>query len=283
MEDVRIGLVIRAVRRRRTWRQSDLAKAAGVSQQTVSRIETGHLDEMGLRTLRGVAAALQVSLRLDARWRGPELAALVDERHSGLVELVVRRLADCGWRTVVEYTFNLNGERGSVDVLAWHDPSRALLVIEVKTSLLDLQETLSTFDRKVRVVRATALSRFGWRPAAEASVLVLADDSALRGAVSRRSSIFATSFPARTVEVRRWLANPDRPLRGLWFLSDTPPGGGMGRRGGSRRVRRSRTVVPRLSPRSSERHSVAAAAALGPGPSPPVDSTPTASAREKWP
>jgi len=81
------------------------------------------------------------------------------------VELVVRRLVGCGWRATVEYTFSLNGGIGSVDVLAWHVPSRALLVIEVNASLLDLQETLSTFDRKVRAVRATALTTSdGGRP-----------------------------------------------------------------------------------------------------------------------
>lgn len=216
-------------------------------------METGHLNEMALATIRDVAAAVQISVRLDARWRGPELAVLFDEHHSRIVDRTVRHLAERGWETVVEYTFNIYGERGSVDVLAWQASARALLIIEVKTSLVDLQETLSTFDRKVRVVRSAAPKQFGWAAAVEASVLVLADDPANRTAVARRSGIFAAAFPARTVQVRRWLANPDCPLRGLWFLSDTRLRGAIEKRGGSRRIRRPKAAMSQPSPRAAER------------------------------
>ena len=269
MEDVRVGLVVRAIRRRRGWRQLDLANAAGVSQQTVSRIETGRLAEMTLGSIRRVAASVQIGVGLEVRWRGPELAALLDERHSRIVDLIVRRLADLGWQTFIEYTFNVSGERGAVDVLAWHASSDALLVVEVKTRLVDLQEMLSTLDRKSRVVRATVPERFGWRPAAMGLVLALADDPALRGAVSRRPGVFASALPARTVEVRRWLANPDGALRGLWFLSDTRPGSGIKKRGGSQRVRRPRMA---LSPSSDAQASPIPAVKRGPAASatPPV-------------
>ena len=59
---------------------------------------------MTLRAIRRVTATLQIGLRLEARWRGPELEALLDERHSRLVDLVVRQLVELGWQTVVEYT-----------------------------------------------------------------------------------------------------------------------------------------------------------------------------------
>ena len=55
---------------------------------------------------------------------------------------------------MVEYTFNHYGERGSVDVVAYHAGHRALLIVEVKTRLTDLQAFLASFGRKLRVVPA---------------------------------------------------------------------------------------------------------------------------------
>lgn len=253
MEDVRVGLVIRAVRRRRGWRQRDLALAAGVCQVTISRIETGRLDQMTLHSIRAVAAALQLNVRMEARWRGPELAVLLDERHSALVDRVVGQLRGYGWECVVEHTFSLGRETGSVDVLGWHASSRTLLVVEAKTALPDIQEMLSTLDRKTRLARTMVAGRFGWRPANEATVLVVAASPSVRGAVARRKAIFEAAFPARTVEVRQWAALPNRPLRGLWFVSEMHRGNGMKRLGGSHRVRRLREAKAGPVPRSSER------------------------------
>jgi hypothetical protein len=42
----------------------------------VSLIERGHLDTLSLRTMRRVAAVLDVRLDLVARWRGGELDRL---------------------------------------------------------------------------------------------------------------------------------------------------------------------------------------------------------------
>jgi transcriptional regulator with XRE-family HTH domain len=64
---VRLGLGIRALRRRRGWRQKDLAAAAGVAQTVVSLIERGHADRVSMPLLRDVAAALDARLVLHIR------------------------------------------------------------------------------------------------------------------------------------------------------------------------------------------------------------------------
>ncbi len=51
-----------------------------------------------------------------------------------------------------EYEFNHYGDRGSVDLLAWHPTERVLLIIEVKSALTDLQATLMSYARKLRIV-----------------------------------------------------------------------------------------------------------------------------------
>jgi transcriptional regulator with XRE-family HTH domain len=163
MDDVRVGSIIRSVRIRRGMRQSDVAAAAAVSQGLVSAIEGGDIEATSLRLLRRVAAAVGVSIQLELRWRGADLAKLLDERHASIVRQVVERLTGLGWIVLPEQTFNIRGERGSIDVLCWFPASRAVLVVEVKTRLVDLQDLLSTLDRKRRLVHVIA-QEAGWRP-----------------------------------------------------------------------------------------------------------------------
>jgi transcriptional regulator with XRE-family HTH domain len=250
MEDAQVGSVIRAVRIRRGLRQSDVAEAAGVSQAIVSAVENGDLERTSLHLVRRVAGAVGVSLSLAPRWRGAELPKLLDEKHAVMVREVVARLMAMGWQALPEHTFNERGEQGSIDVLAWHPPTRALLSIEVKTKLPDLQDLLSKMDRKRRL--APTLGReLGWRPLVVGSVLVLPEETWARSAVGRFDPIFAAALPAPTTEVRRWLRRPDRDLRGIWFLLNFTPGNAKRRPGGSMRVRPRRPVISKATPRSA--------------------------------
>jgi transcriptional regulator with XRE-family HTH domain len=139
------------VRRRRGVTQAELAALAVVAQQTVSLLERGKADGSTLRTIKKVAAPLGITVDLVLRWRGPELDRLVDARHARLVKAVVSRLG-ADWEVGVEYTFNHYGDRGSVDVLAWHAGARALLLIEVKSELDSLEAVLRSMGVKARVV-----------------------------------------------------------------------------------------------------------------------------------
>ena len=101
---VRLGLGIRALRRRRVWRQRDLAAAARVSQTTVSLIERGHADRASLQTIKAVAGALDARLVLEIRWHAGDLDRLLDSGHARLSGVLVRRLRDWGWDARVEVT-----------------------------------------------------------------------------------------------------------------------------------------------------------------------------------
>lgn len=117
MTDQQVGAIIRAVRRRRGWRQSDVAARAGVHQAWVSLAERGHLDQLRVWVVRAICAALDIRLPFSPSWRGADLAKLTDSVHAALVEFSVRALRTHGWERIVEYTFNHFGERGSVDVV----------------------------------------------------------------------------------------------------------------------------------------------------------------------
>jgi hypothetical protein len=168
-----------------------------------------------------------------------------------MVREVVARLAASGWVMLPEHTFNLRGEHGSIDVLAWQPGTRAVLVVEVKTLMADLQDLLSTLDRKRRL--APALAReLGWKPMLIGTILVMPAETQARNAIDRFRPIFDATYPARGREIRRWLACPDRELRGVWFLLNFAPGSDKRRPSGSRRVRLKRRRPTRSESRLGE-------------------------------
>jgi transcriptional regulator with XRE-family HTH domain len=252
MDDATFGSAVRAVRIKRGLTQSQVAAASGISRSVVSLIERGGLEGTSLRLVRHVAVALGISVSLEARWRGAEMARLLDERHAALVRSVVRRLTAKGWHAKPEHTFSIWGERGSIDVLAWHPSSRALVCIEVKTKLPDLQDLLSTMDRKRRLAPTLARTE-GWKPLTVGSVLVLPDETWARNAVKRFDSVFEAALPARTPSVRSWFGNPDRDIRGIWFLLNDAPSSTPRPSGGSMRVKSRQRRVTGANSRSRPR------------------------------
>ena len=219
MDTIRFGRAVRALRQQRGWRQADLAAAARASRSVVSRIERGQADRVSVARLERVAAALgaRVTVRLD--WNGQELDRLLDRRHAALVDALVGHLRDLGWAFATEVTFNAYGERGAIDVLAWHAASRSLLVIEVKTVVPDIGGLLATLDRKARLARRIGSER-GWNATSVSRLLVIAEHATARRHVAALATTFEAAFPVRNVAIRRWLRAPGgQTVSGLWFLS----------------------------------------------------------------
>ena len=241
MDDRRAGAVIRELRRRKHWRQRDVADKAGVSQQLVSLVELGAFEVVGLDNVRAVAKALDATIELTPRWRGPELERLLDADHAALVEQVVDVLGG-GWEVIVEWTFNHFGERGSVDVIGWHVGSASLLVIEVKTRIVDLQALLAADDRKARLAAKLLPDERGWRPRAIGRLLVLPATSTAHDALRRHAAIVAATYPARTLEIQRWIAAPRGSIAGVWLLRPT---NGAGTAQAVRRAAGTRVMPPR--------------------------------------
>jgi len=205
---------------RRNLRQSDLAKKAGVSIWLIRKIERGELEPVRVGSIRRVGNALEMHLSLDARWRGSELDRLINVRHSALHESVARHLASLpGWIFEPEVSFAVYRDRGIVDILAWHAGRQALLLIELKTALVDVQETVGTFDRKRRLAREIAASR-GWRPRIIGAWLLIADSVTNRRRVAAHREMLRAAFPGDGRTMRRWLRDPDGDVRVLSFWSE---------------------------------------------------------------
>lgn len=240
MDLVRFGLIIRALRRRKGWRHVDLAVAAGVSQGTVSSIERGHSGCLSLETHMRVAGALDARISLDVRWRAGELDRILDQDHASLAAAVVRLLESAGWSVRVEVTYAVYGQRGSIDVLAWHEATKALLVIEIKTEVTSAEATIRRLDEKLRLAAGVALERFGWKATTVSRVLVVEDSSTARDRVESGAALFDAAFPARTVAFRRWLRAPVGAVSGLVFFRRTNRRGGTEPPRGRHRIKRVR-------------------------------------------
>jgi transcriptional regulator with XRE-family HTH domain len=243
MNDQRVGSVLRAVRMRRGWRQSDLAAAARVSSSLVSQIERGHLGNLTFDRIRRVSAALEIRLDLIPRWRGGELDRLINSRHAALTEAIAARIAAVpGWRVAPEVSFSIFGERGSIDLLAWHEPTRTLLVIEVKTEIVDLQELLGVLDRKTRLAEKIGRDR-GWTPAAVSTWLVVAEGTSNRNRLAQHRALIRSALPASGHEMRRWLVSPSGRISACSFLPVSITSGTKRGGGGTKRVRKPRPSV----------------------------------------
>ncbi len=224
MDDHRVGRSLRVLRRRQNLRQVDVAIAAGVSQSLVSEIEAGRLSGVTLGTLRRVFAGVDAGFEGDVRWRGPALDRLLDADHGQLVGLSAERLQRYRWAPIeVEASYSEYGERGSIDVLAAMADLRAVVVEEVKTSLVSLDATLRKLDEKVRLVtERLCRKRFGWSPRSVGRILILPDDTTARRAVARHAATLDLALPARGTEVRRWLRRPEGNIAGILFVAMGP-------------------------------------------------------------
>lgn len=261
VDAIRFGHSIRALRRRQHLRQVDLADRAGISDTLVSMIEHGRVGAVPYATLHSLARALGGELELNLRWRGEGLDRLLDEAHAALVNLVVSRLMSAGWETVVEASFAIGGERGSIDVLGWHAASRCVAVIEVKSVIPDVQAMISTLDRKARLAPVIARER-GWICAAVARYLCVAEARTARRRVSRHAATFDAAFPVRSREALAWLDHPDAPApSALVFIAPGARHVSSNSRGAG--VRRD-VVTPRKPVGTSPRTAVVVARAAGP-------------------
>jgi transcriptional regulator with XRE-family HTH domain len=229
MDDLRVGRLLRAVRQQLELRQIDVARKAGVSQKVVSQLELGRLETVGLAKLRRVAAVLGVSVFVDARWRGGESDRLLDRAHAAIVDEMIARLRRAGWAVEPEFTFNHYGDRGSVDVLAFHAPSRSLLVVEVKATLTDIQALLSALSKKMRVVPALAQEALGWDVGSVGRLLVVAESKANRAVVARHRATFEAALPERSRACQTWISRPRGRLAGIWFVANSAVATGTAR------------------------------------------------------
>jgi transcriptional regulator with XRE-family HTH domain len=221
MNDLRLGLALREARVKRRLRQCDLAAQAGVSATLVSRMEHGELDLFSLRALRRVSAKLGVSLEMLPKSSSGDLDRMISARHAALGELVAAWIShQPGWNVVGEVSFSIYGERGWVDLLAWHEATGSLVVIELKTAIIDVDELIGTLDRKRRLSTRIAAER-GWSARSVSTWLVVAHSRTNRRRVADHRTLLTSGLPLDGRTFASLFVHPDRaPLSGIAFWSN---------------------------------------------------------------
>jgi hypothetical protein len=195
-------------------------------------------------------------LDLAARWQGGELDRLLNARHSTLHDRVAAFLAGLAdWIFAPEVSFAVYGERGVIDVLAWHSARRALLVVELKTDIVDVQELIGTLDRKRRLGGRIARER-GWSARTVGVWLVVSGTKTNRRHVAAHGHVLRAAFPAGRSQIRGWLADPRDSIAALSFWPHATSSGAGPAIAAVRRVRR-RSMGPRTSAIDRREHGAA--------------------------
>jgi transcriptional regulator with XRE-family HTH domain len=238
MDMVRIGRIFRAVRIRKHWRQADLARRAEVSETTIRRIEHGEGASFVLATLLSVAVALEIRLDVRANWRGGDLDRMLNSGHAAMHEAMAASLgAVPSWVWSPEVSFSIYGERGVIDILAFHAESGSHLIIELKTDLVDVQDLIGVMDRRRRL-GPTIARGLGWDVKSVSCWVVIADSSTNRRRLAAHATVLRHAFPVDGRRIRTWLGRPDGAVNALSFLSNPRMATGKGNGRLPKRVRK---------------------------------------------
>jgi transcriptional regulator with XRE-family HTH domain len=223
MKDLQLGLAIREARVKKRMRQIDLAALAGVSAAVLSRIENGDFDRTSIRTLRAVAARLGVTIEMTPRSAGGEFDRMINSRHAALGERAASWIAGRpGWIVAAEASFSVYGERGILDLMAWHLTTGMLVVIELKTAIVDVDELLGTLDRKRRLAVRIAAER-GWAARSVSVWLVVGDSKTNRRRVAEHRTLLTCGLPCDGRAFAPLFLHPESgPVSGIVFWSNSP-------------------------------------------------------------
>lgn len=224
MDDERIGAAVRVLRVRQRLRQVDVATLAAVRRDEVIALERGAIDGLEWGKVRAVVSAVGATIAADVRWQGADLDRLLSQGHAAMHELLGRFLLGLpDWEAVPEVSFSIYGERGVIDILAWHAASRSLLIIELKTALGDPQALVGVMDRRVRLGKAIAAER-GWQPLTVSAWVVFAESRTNRRHVKIHETLLRARFGADGHAIRAWLRAPSEAISALSFWTEVGDG-----------------------------------------------------------
>jgi transcriptional regulator with XRE-family HTH domain len=219
---VAMGRLLRMLRIRRGWRQSDVAVKARLSPAVIGRHENGAVGS--LSTLEKHAAVFGLRLELRLLGRAGHLVRLSDEEHAAIVETMAGWFRAAGFMTETEASFSEWGERGRVDLLAFDPRAGTLVIVEIKTQLLDLQDLFGALNVKERLVQTIA-DRRSWAARRRVTILAVAATAANREIVRTHPALFAAYGAERLTRAAiegasnrmlHWVT-PERAERSSWI------------------------------------------------------------------
>lgn len=76
-----LGKEIKKLRKEKAWSQNDLEEYSGITKRTISKIENGFVDEVGIKKVEFILSLLDMELALRPKGRPKTLEELRDERN----------------------------------------------------------------------------------------------------------------------------------------------------------------------------------------------------------
>ena len=75
-----LGFEIKKLRKLKQWSQDDMEKYSGITKRTISKIENGFIDEVGIKKVDTILDLLGFELGIREKGRPKTLEELQDER-----------------------------------------------------------------------------------------------------------------------------------------------------------------------------------------------------------
>ena len=76
----KLGIEIKVLRKEKKWSQEDMEQYSGITKRTISKIENGFIEEVGIKKVDTILDLLGVELSLRVKGRPKTLEELQDER-----------------------------------------------------------------------------------------------------------------------------------------------------------------------------------------------------------
>ena len=148
---------------------------------------------------------------------------LLNHRHAAFHEIVARWFGKelPSWVLAPEVSFSIYGERGVIDILAWHPGRRALLIIELKTDIVDINDLAGSADRRRRLAPKIVAER-GWDPVTVSVWVIVAPGRTNLRRVAAHQAMLRAAFPADGRVIGSWLRDPVKSVSALSFWPDVP-------------------------------------------------------------
>lgn len=216
-----LGTAIREERRRRGLTLRAIAQRAQVAVASVQRIEAGARGSLEMYVR--LADALDAGLGIDLAGRmlgvdppigsseTPPAGLLVrhdatDIVHAAMAEQEVNAVAGPGIGVGVDEPWQHYRFSGRADVVAWHARRRALLHIENKTRIPDVQDAIGRFNSTRTYLAGAVWERLAMvgPPVVETHVLVALWSSEILDVLRRHPGTFGAAFPSPAEAFSAW-------------------------------------------------------------------------------
>lgn len=203
---LRLAVIVKDGRQALRWSKSELGFQSGVSRQMVGEIEAARANA-SLDVIAALLEALGITLELLAK--GPVVidARRHDAAHAICSAYVQRRLEALGWLVAREVRIEQGRYLGWIDLLAFHEATGTLLVIEVKTRLDDAGAIERSMDWHMSTAMRAA-RRLGWHPKRLTGWLLALATAEVDDALRRTRTIWDRAFPKRAAELALTIADP---------------------------------------------------------------------------